>query len=177
MKNARIIEVILGFIIIAVCIGAMVSFFKQGGKDGGPTYILKGEFDRIEGIKTGSDVRIAGVKVGKVASIRLNNETYVAVVEMELFQDVKVPSDSSAEVASESLIGGRYINVTAGGSTDMLKNGEKFDYTQSSVNIESLVSKYVFGGHNSSKVSESDNGVATEDDGGEGEERNASAAN
>lgn len=106
-------------------------------------YTLYAGFDRAGGVKVGSDVEIAGVAVGKVKSVRLEN--YQALVEMSIDRDVKIQEDAIASVRTKGLIGEKYIQITPGGSEKVLANGGTIRETESAIDLEELVSKYVFG--------------------------------
>jgi len=108
------------------------------------TYVLNAEFDNIAGLKAEADVQISGVTVGKVQQLRLGKDNG-AVVGMQLDREVKVPVDSVASVKSQGLIGDKYIQITLGGDEKMYKPGKTIVDTESSVDLESLISKFVFG--------------------------------
>ena len=108
------------------------------------TYVLNAEFDNIAGLKAEADVQISGVTVGKVQQLRLGKDNG-AVVGMQLDREVKVPVDSVASVKSQGLIGDKYIQITLGGDEKLYKPGETIVDTESSVDLESLISKFVFG--------------------------------
>ncbi len=101
-------------------------------------------FDDVSGISVGNDIKIAGVKVGHVSSITIDKETFQAKVGLEIDAKLAIPSDSSAEILSESLLGGKFVGISPGGEETMLKNGDVITFTQSSISFESLVSKYLF---------------------------------
>ncbi len=111
---------------------------------GGKTYTLNAQFDDISGVKEGGDVQISGVVVGKVNKIWLS-EDELATVSIQLTKDIKVPVDSMASVKSQGIIGDKYIQLTLGGDEEYMKAGETIVDTESSVNIESLISKFAFG--------------------------------
>ncbi|GAB6182767.1 outer membrane lipid asymmetry maintenance protein MlaD [Thermodesulfovibrio hydrogeniphilus] len=107
-------------------------------------YIVYAEFDKIGGIKKGSVVEIAGVPVGSVDRITLNDK-YHAVVEMKIRATIKLPDDSIASVRTKGLIGEKYIQIIPGGSEQYIAQGGKIRETESTVDIEEVLSKYVFG--------------------------------
>lgn len=110
---------------------------------GGGGYTLYAEFEAAGGIKTGAVVEIAGVEVGKVKSVALDN--YMARVELSLTGDVKVQDDAIASIKTKGLIGEKYVQISPGGSDVLLADGEKIRETESATDIEELISKYVFG--------------------------------
>ncbi len=110
---------------------------------GGRSYSLYAEFEKTGGIKTGAVIEIAGVQVGKVKSIRLYD--YQALVEFSIDKDVKVQEDAIASIKTQGLIGEKYVQITPGGSDKILPAGGKIRETESAVDIEELIAKYVFG--------------------------------
>ncbi len=115
-----------------------VNLFSTGA------YTLYAEFDKVGGIKKGSIVEIAGVPVGSVEKIEIN-EKYHAVVSIKIDSSIKIPEDSIASVRTKGLIGEKYIQITPGGSDQFLAKGDKIRETESSIDIEEVLSKYVFG--------------------------------
>ncbi len=110
-------------------------------------YNLIAKFESADGLSSGSDVKISGVKIGSVVSQELDNKTFQAVVTIKLNNDVKIPTDSSAKVASEGLLGSKYISIVPGGDTEFLAQNQEITFTQSSVNFEELLGKFIFGGN------------------------------
>ena len=96
-------------------------------------------------LRPGAEVEIAGVRVGRVKSIRLDDKQPRAVVELQLGDNVHLTDDVIASVKTSGLIGDKYISLEPGGSGEPLKNGDEITDTESAVDIESLISKYVFG--------------------------------
>jgi phospholipid/cholesterol/gamma-HCH transport system substrate-binding protein len=93
----------------------------------------------------GTDVRIAGVKVGSVIEQRFDPKTYQAVVTIEMDDDVKLPKDTSAVVTSDGLLGDNYILLNIGGDTEMLASGDRIRNVQGAINLADLINKFVVG--------------------------------
>ena len=134
------------FVLIGlVCLGYMtiklgkMEVFSSNG------YTLTANFTSITGLRAGASVEIAGVPVGKVTSIRLTDK-YYAKVTLQLNKAVILSTDSTASIKTSGLIGDKYVSLSPGGSTDMLADGQELVETESAIDIESLISKYVFGG-------------------------------
>jgi phospholipid/cholesterol/gamma-HCH transport system substrate-binding protein len=143
------LETLSGFGVLLIAIG--FSYFMYGFYQ--PHTVanrceLKACFDRVDGILEGSDVRLSGVKIGRVQSIHIDSQTYQAVLILSLDGTLSIPKDSSAEIVSEGLMGGKYVNLTPGSSDQFLVSGNQIDRTQSSISIENLIGKYVFGSQN-----------------------------
>ncbi|MCR4624014.1 MAG: outer membrane lipid asymmetry maintenance protein MlaD [Alphaproteobacteria bacterium] len=143
MEKGRTFETVVGVfvLIIAVCFFNYV-YSKSSWKsiDG---YVLKAKFDRADGLTEGTDVKISGVRVGKIDNIEVDPKTFFAVVTFHISEDIKVPTDSSANVASDGLFGGKYLSITPGGEEETLKNGEEIECTTGPVNLESLIGNFV----------------------------------
>ena len=105
-------------------------------------YSVKARFANISGLKEGAIVEVAGVVVGKVSRIRLEN--YEAFVELLIDPSVKLQKDSIASIRTSGIIGDKYVKITPGGSEEYIKTGEKIRDTESGIDIEELVSKYIF---------------------------------
>ena len=139
------LELAVGLFIIAgiLCLGYLsVKLGKTeiGGKKG---YEIYGVFSNIGGLKVGSSVEIAGVNVGRVTSVSLND--YQAHVVLNLPKDLKIQEDAIASVKTRGLIGEKYIEITPGGSEQIIKPGSRIQDTQPAIDMEDLIAKYVFG--------------------------------
>jgi len=108
------------------------------------TYTVEARFDSISGLKVGAVVEISGVQVGKVESIRLDQEYYQAVIVMEIEEGVALQEDSIASVRTSGIIGDKFIKISPGGMDDLIEAGGEIEETESSISLEELVSKYIF---------------------------------
>lgn len=146
MGNSRI-EIVVGFFLV-ICFMAFGWLALQLGEvswfAGSKTYILTAEFNNISGVKTGADVQISGVTVGRVRQLNLNKQRQ-AVVGMQIDRGIKIPVDSIASVKSQGIIGDKYIQISLGGDEAVYKPGETIVDTESAVDLESLISKFAFG--------------------------------
>lgn len=146
MPNTRM-EIFVGFFLLIGFL-ALGWLALQLGEipwlTGARSYMLNAEFNNVSGVKVGADIQIAGVTVGKVRQLRLS-EDQMAVVSMQLDRDVVVPVDSIASVKSQGIIGDKYIQISLGGDETVYKPEETVVDTESSVDIESLISKFAFG--------------------------------
>ena len=160
MGNSKI-ETIVGLIIVSVAAGFMVFTYKVAEvKKFGNTYSLRAVFDQVEGIIAGSDVMMSGIKVGFVSDLKLDGESYRAVMKIAVDRDIKIPDDSSIRIVSNGLLGKKYVSVDAGSSDTMFADGDDVSFTQSSVNLETLIGKLIFstkdkGGKESASASKS----------------------
>jgi len=108
------------------------------------TYTLIADFGNVAGLKEGATLEIAGVNIGKVSGINLD-ENDRAQVHMQINRDVKITEDAIASIKTQGIIGDKYIQISQGGSDTLLKDGDVITETESAIDLEALVSKYVFG--------------------------------
>lgn len=127
----------LCFIWLAVKLGD-VSLF------GDDSYTVKARFGSISGLKSGATVEIAGVRVGKVTDVDLDREDYEAVVEMKIDKGVDLQEDVIASIRTAGVIGDKYVSLTPGGAEEIIGPQGEIIETESSINLEELVSKYIF---------------------------------
>ena len=137
-------EILTGACVLLVAAGFLAYAVAHSGRTTAAGYPLKAHFDHIDGLNPGADVRIAGVKVGSVVSAEVDPKTYLAEVTLSLRNDLRLPKDSSAEITSESLLGGKFLSLTPGGGDTMLAPGGTIAITQSSVSLEQLLGKFIF---------------------------------
>jgi phospholipid/cholesterol/gamma-HCH transport system substrate-binding protein len=107
-------------------------------------YQVSAKFENIGGLKVRAAVKSAGVVVGRVADIRFDNESFEAVVTMNIDSRFQFPKDSSAKILTSGLLGDQYIGITAGGDTVNLKSGDTLKLTQSAVVLENLIGQFLY---------------------------------
>jgi phospholipid/cholesterol/gamma-HCH transport system substrate-binding protein len=146
MKRSSIETSVGIFVLIGIiCVGYLT--IKMGkmewfGKD---KYVLYARFQSVSGLKIGAQVEIAGIQIGSVSAITYDQERQVALVEMKIQNDVEITDDVIASVKTSGMIGDKYIKLSPGGSDMMLEPGEMIVTTEPAVDLEELISKYVFG--------------------------------
>jgi len=139
-------EVLVGGVVLAAAIGFAVYAGQVAGVSrGGDSYELTASFRSLEGVSVGTDVRLAGVKIGTVTEMTLNPETFRADTAFSVQQGIEIPDDSAVVVSSEGLLGGNFVEIKPGGSPFALEAGEEIYDTQSSVSLISLLLKFVSG--------------------------------
>ena len=145
MTNS-LVETLIGAVVIAIA-GIFLAFAYStadvGG--GGNGYDLTAKFTRVDGISSGTDVRIAGITVGSVADLELDTDRYVALVTLNIEDKVRLPDDSQIKIASEGLLGGSYLAIEPGGSDIYLEDGDEFEFTQGTVDLMGLISRAISG--------------------------------
>jgi len=142
--SRNVIETVMGAVVLAVA--GFFFFFAYSSTDVGSVsgYRVVASFDRIDGLQPGADVMISGVRVGQVTSQRLDPETYLAEVTMTIDPSVQLPTDTIAIVASESLLGGRFMSLSPGGAEEYIEPGGTILYTQSTPGLEQLLGQVIF---------------------------------
>lgn len=140
-------EVLAGAAVLVVAVG-FLAWAAQGRNLGTTTgtYDLHASFRSVEGVTVGSDVRMAGVKVGTVTRLGLNPQTFFADATVAIRKDVLLPDDSAILISSEGLLGGAFVEILPGGSPDNLAPGAEIEDTQGAVSVISLMMKFVDGG-------------------------------
>lgn len=141
-------ELLTGGAVIAVAAGFLFYTAQTAGlgAGGGGSYPLTASFRSIEGVQVGTDVRLAGVKIGSVSGLDLNAETFRADATLSIRDGVVLPIDTAAVVSSEGLLGGNFVELLPGGMLDNLAAGDEIEDTQSAVSLISLLLKFVGGG-------------------------------
>ncbi|WP_108468277.1 outer membrane lipid asymmetry maintenance protein MlaD [Polynucleobacter difficilis] len=135
---------------IFVAIGLLAALFlalKVGNMNAvsfQPTYTITARFDNIGGLKPRAPVKSAGVVVGRIADIRFDDTTYQATVTMTLERSYQFPKDSAAKILTSGLLGEQYVGLEAGGSDQMLAQGNMITQTQSAVVLENLISQFLY---------------------------------
>jgi phospholipid/cholesterol/gamma-HCH transport system substrate-binding protein len=154
MENRYKLELIVGiFVLIGiVAVGYLTVRLGKIQLLGGNYYTINARFSDIGGLKVGNEVQISGVVVGRVESIKLNPEEYTVIVNISVFKNVKLTDDTIASIKTSGLIGDKYVSLSPGGSDEILNPNDTIIETLPPVDIEELISKYVFG-----NVSDNDN--------------------
>jgi len=139
------LELAVGLFIIAgiLCLGYLSIKLGKMEIVGTKGYEVYGVFSNIGGLKVGSSIEIAGVNVGRVTNIALDN--YQAHVVLNFPKDLKIQEDAIASIKTRGLIGEKYIEITPGGSEEIIKPGDRIQETQPAIDIEGLISKFAFG--------------------------------
>ena len=145
MKNINM-ELIIGLFMIAGFLAFGYLSLQMGEFsifDLEKNYRLEAEFDNVSGLKVGAVVEIAGVNIGKVARVGLGKQS-LAEVTMLINQDIKITEDAIASIRTQGLIGDKYIKIIQGADEEMLEEGGVIFDTESAIDFEELVSKYIF---------------------------------
>jgi len=114
------VEIIMGAVIIAVAVLFVMFAYDKADLKTVEGYAVSAKFDRIDGIRRGSDVRMSGIKIGTVTDQLLDPKTYLAVVTLNIDSDAKLPLDTSAAITSDGLLGNKYMALSPGGDDNMI---------------------------------------------------------
>ncbi len=144
MAQRRLAEVVAGAAVLVVAAGFLGFAVTNTGRARLGGYTLHASFSDIGGISSGSDVRIAGLKVGSVTGLAIDPKSFQATVTFTVQGDIKLSDDSSAVIATGGLLGGNFIALSPGGSDKTLADGGVITVTQSAVNLEDLLGKFIF---------------------------------
>ena len=143
------LEIAVGGVVLALAVGFAAFLAQSTGLSGSSSsYPISASFRSAEGISVGTDIRLAGVKIGTISDLKLNSETYRAESILSVRNDVRIPDDSALVVASEGLLGGSFVEVIPGASLDYLEAGDEIIDTQGSVSLIQLLLKFVSSGQN-----------------------------
>ena len=125
---------------------ALIVFYLIGtsglAENKADTYTLSARFNQTEGLIVGNDIRLAGIKVGQITSLQLD-DYFGVIVRFNLPKSIVLPDDSGAAVQSSGLIGSKYIELQPGGSEEVLQEGDFIEFTQDSPNLQNLLDKVI----------------------------------
>jgi phospholipid/cholesterol/gamma-HCH transport system substrate-binding protein len=146
MKKSSVETAVGIFVLICIlCVGYLTIRLGKMELLGGNYYTLSARFQSVSGLKQGAHIEIAGIQIGSVSSISYDQDRQVALVEMKIQKGVSLTDDVIASVKTSGLIGDKYIKLSPGGSDMDLESGEMITTTEPAVDLEELISKYVFG--------------------------------
>jgi phospholipid/cholesterol/gamma-HCH transport system substrate-binding protein len=147
----NIVETLMGAVVLTAALAFLLFAYQKSDVRVQDGYTVTAKFDNASGIALGSDVRVGGVKVGVVSDLGLDPVTYQALVTMQISKATQMPKDSSAAIIGDGLLGGKYIQLAPGGDEENLAKGDMIQYTQSSVNLEEMIGKFMFSGGGADK--------------------------
>ncbi len=154
----NLVETLMGAVVLIVA--ALFLTFAYSSTDVRPIhgYEVIAKFDRVDGLNTGSDVKISGIKVGTIVDEKLDPDTFLAVVKISVANSVKLPVDTVAQVSSEGLLGSNFLSLVPGADDKTIPPGGEIKYTQAPVNITQLLGKFIFNAADSANKSKDQQG-------------------
>lgn len=142
--RGNVIETVMGAVVLVVAALFLVFAYNTSQVRTVSGYEISADFEHVDGIRAGSDVRLSGIKIGSVVNEELDPKTFLATIRMSIEPSVKLPDDTVAEIVSSGLLGDKYLSLVPGGSDKLIAAGGKIKYTQSSVSLEHLIGQMIF---------------------------------
>ena len=144
----NMLETVMGAIVLLTAVVFVSLAYEAANIRGTDGYELEAEFGATGGLSVGDDVRISGIKVGRISRQELDPVTYAARIVMSLDERIRIPADSSARITAASLLGGNYLELIPGADEDMMQPGEVIYDTRDPVSLTDLLGKAVFSAAN-----------------------------
>ena len=144
----NMLETVMGAIVLLTAVAFVSLAYEAANIRGTDGYELEAEFGATGGLSVGDDVRISGIKVGRISRQELDPVSYAARIVMSLDERIRIPADSSARITSASLLGGNYLELIPGADEDMMQPGEVIYDTRDPVSLTDLLGKAVFSAAN-----------------------------
>ncbi|MEC7485961.1 MAG: outer membrane lipid asymmetry maintenance protein MlaD [Pseudomonadota bacterium] len=142
------LEIVMGALVLLVAVVFKSVAYEAAHIKGGDGYEIEAEFGATGGLSVGDDVRISGIKVGRITRQELDPVTYAARIVMSVDERIRIPADSSARITAASLLGGNYLELMPGAEEDMLQPGDVIYDTRDPVSLTDLLGKAVFAAGN-----------------------------
>lgn len=140
----NIIETVMGAVVVAVAAIFVTIAFQSSGLESRNGYEVTARFSDATGLATGTDVRLAGVKVGTVVGQQLDPQTFEALVTLSIEEAVQLPQDTAARIVPEGLLGSNFVALEPGGAEETIPAGGAISYTQGAVNVVDLLGRFIF---------------------------------
>ena len=140
--RSNVVETMMGAVVLLITGGFLYFAFSNSGVGAvdGTTYLAR--FDKVDGLAVGGEVKISGIKVGTITGQHLDEDTFSAIVEMNISSSIQLPEDTFAKITSEGLLGGNYLVLDPGGSDVLLEEGDEITETQGAVDFLGLLDKF-----------------------------------
>jgi phospholipid/cholesterol/gamma-HCH transport system substrate-binding protein len=152
--KGNVLETVMGAVVLVVA--ALFLFFAYNTSQlrAVKGYELTADFERVDGVREGGDVRVSGIKIGSIVGQTLDPKTFLARLTISVDPSVKLPDDTVAEIVSAGLLGDKYLSLVPGGSDTLIAPGGRIKYTQSSVTLENLIGQMIFSNPGAKKGAE-----------------------
>jgi len=145
MQQNNLAESLIGAGVVAVALLLAALAYYRTGTGSVSGYEINAKLPKADGLAIGTDVRLAGIKVGTVSDLTLDPKTYLVTVHMNIREDIKLPLDSSVLVTQAGFLGGQYLSITPGGDEQMMAAGSFFENAQGSIDMMGLVGRFATG--------------------------------
>lgn len=144
LLREHLAEALTGLAVVLVAAWFVAFAWNRTGRGAGTGgYSVTANFPNVTGVSVGTDVRVAGMKVGAVTAQALDPQSWQAKLTLELDPAVKLPTDTSAAITSEGLLGSSFIALAPGGETTMLRAGDQITETQGATDLMGLVGSFI----------------------------------
>jgi len=140
----NLVETLMGAVVLVVAAYFLVFAYTTTNVRSVRGYEVIAKFERVDGVATGSDVKVSGIKVGTLVDQRLDPESYLAVLRLSIDNSVKLPEDTVAQISSEGLLGSNFVALVPGGADKLIPPGGEIKYTQAPVNLVQMLGKFIF---------------------------------
>jgi phospholipid/cholesterol/gamma-HCH transport system substrate-binding protein len=140
----NLVETLMGAVVLVVAAYFLVFAYTSTNVRAVRGYEVIARFERVDGVATGTDVKISGIKVGTLVDQRLDPDTFLAVLRISLDNSVKLPEDTVAQISSEGLLGSNFVALVPGGADKIIPHGGEIKYTQAPVNLVQMLGKFIF---------------------------------
>jgi phospholipid/cholesterol/gamma-HCH transport system substrate-binding protein len=145
IQQSNVAETLIGAAVVAAAVAFLAFAYLRTGSGSLSGYEINAKLAKADGLAVGTDVRLAGIKIGTVSDLTLDPNTYLVTVHMNIRNDIKLPVDSSVLVTQAGLLGGQYLSVTPGGDDKMMVAGSYFENAQGSIDVMNLVGRFAGG--------------------------------
>ncbi len=142
--RGNVIEAVMGAVVLVAAAVFLFFAYSTSQLRAVQGYEVTADFERIDGIREGGDVRISGIKIGSVIAEKLDPKTFLATLRISVDPAIKLPDDTVAEIVSAGLLGDKYLSLVPGGSDNVIPAGGRIKYTQSSISLENLIGQMIF---------------------------------
>lgn len=143
--NRNAVETVMGAVVLVVAAVFLYFAYTTSQVRAVSGYEITADFDRVEGLRDGGDVRVSGIKVGTIISQTLDPKDYVAVVKMSIDPSIKLPVDSVATISSTGLLGDMYLSIVPGAEDEYIKPGGRIEHTTPPMSLQSLIGQFIYG--------------------------------
>jgi phospholipid/cholesterol/gamma-HCH transport system substrate-binding protein len=150
----NMIETILGALVLVVAFIFLYTIYTSSSFKATKGYHVYAKFDRVDGIRKGTDVKISGIKVGSVVESDLDHKSFLARLKINLDKDITLPTDSSAEISSDGLLGRKYLALSPGADDETIPPEGDIQFTQSGVDLMDMIGKFMFSGKKTDESSD-----------------------
>lgn len=143
MKH-NFVETVMGSVVVIIAAFFMTYAYQSSGQQKGFVSFYNAQFERIDGLVMGADVKISGVKVGTIKDLKVDPKTFLATVTFSVDQTIKIPKDTSAEIVGDGLLGSKFLALVPGGDDETIEENGYISHTQSAVSLESMIGQLIF---------------------------------